>query len=162
MRLFLRTIGVLFERMIGIDEKARSADMHLPERMLGLSLSSLLAVFLLVARYIYVEEIVYLILAAVFLFIFVGILLCYRNQRIYVLSDEEFLYSTFLGNKHTYKFSDIEMIKGHKDSMTMYVHKGEKLCKVHIEASAVLSKRLADLINKSLAEATSRKEKTND
>ena len=89
MRLFLKSIGVIFEKIIGIDEEARKADMHLPERMLGMALASLLAVFLLIGRYIFINEIFYLILAVAFLFIFIGITLCYRNQRIYILSEDE-------------------------------------------------------------------------
>ena len=144
MRLFLKTIGVLFEKMIGIDEKAREADMHLPGRMLGMALASLLAVFLLIGRYIFVKEIMYLILAAGFLFIFIGITLCYRNQRIYILSEEEFQYSTFLGNKKVYRFDQIKALRKNHDSLTLFVADG----KVHIESSAVLSDRLkAKIIN---------------
>ena len=154
MRLFLKTIGVLFEKMIGIDEETRKADMHLPERMLGMALASLLAVFLLIGRYIFVKEIMYLILAAAFLFIFIGITLCYRNQRIYILSEEEFQYSTFLGNKRVYRFDQIKALRKNHDSLTLFVADG----KVHIESSAVLSDRLKAKIIDSFKEKRRKRE----
>ncbi len=157
MRLLLRTISLIFAKMIGVDEEARKADMHLPERMLGMSLASLLAVFLLIGRYIFAKDFIYLILAAAFLFIFIGILLCYRNQRIYVLSDEEFQYSTMFGRKKIYKFKDIKLLRANRDSMTLFVQ-DEKLHKVHMEASAIVSERLVNLINKSLEKSQNNKE----
>ena len=73
-------------------------------------------------------------------------LLCWKNQTIFVLSDEEFEYSTFLGNKTVYRFSDIKLVKRNNDSMTVFVGNG----KVHIESMAILSDRLVACINRQL------------
>lgn len=73
--------------------------------------------------------------------------LCWKNQTIRVLSDEEFEYSTFLGRKTVYRFSDIKFIKRNNDSMTMYVGNG----KVHIESMAILTDRLVACINQQLS-----------
>ena len=73
-------------------------------------------------------------------------LLCWRNQTIHVISDEEFTYTTMFGNTKTYAFSDIQGLRRNQDSMTLFV-KNEK---VHIESMAVMTKRLVDLINQAL------------
>jgi hypothetical protein len=142
MRTLFRLIADIFSRMLGIDEEAEKADMHLSTRALGLALSSFLATFVLVARYISTKEWFYLVLGAGFLIIFIGILLCYKNQRIYIISDEEFIYSTMFGKKKTYRFEQIIALRKNRDSLTLFVG-GDK---VHIESSAVLSDRLKKLI----------------
>lgn len=81
-------------------------------------------------------------------------LLCWKNQTITVLNDEEFEYSTFLGKKIVYRFSDIRLIRKNNDSMTVYVGNG----KVHIESMAVLSHRLIELINRQLESLYGEKE----
>ena len=142
MRTLFRLIADIFSRMLGIDEEAEKADMHLSTRALGLALSSFLATFVLVAMYISTKEWFYLVLGAGFLIIFIGILLCYKNQRIYIISDEEFIYSTMFGKKKTYRFEQIIALRKNRDSLTLFVG-GDK---VHIESSAVLSDRLKKLI----------------
>ncbi len=142
MGTIFRAIAAVIARLLGVDEDAEKADMHLSNRALGLALSAFLAVFVLVARYIITKEWFYLILAAAFLFVFLGILLCYKNQRIYVISDEEFSYTTFLGNKKIYRFDEITALRKNRDSLTLFVGGG----KVHIESSAVMSDRLKKLI----------------
>ena len=104
MRTLFRLIADIFSRLLGIDEEAEKADMHLSTRALGLALSAFVAFFVLIARYITTDEWFYIVLGVGFLLIFLGILLCYKNQRIYVISDEEFIYSTMFGNKKTYRF----------------------------------------------------------
>ena len=142
MRTLLRFIAEIFSRLLGIDEEAEKADMHLPTRMLGLGLSALVAFFVLIARYITTDEWFYIVLGIFFLFIFIGILLCYKNQRIYIISDEEFVYSTMFGKKKTYRFDQIIALRKNHDSLTLFVGGG----KVHIESSAVMSDRLKKLI----------------
>ena len=75
-------------------------------------------------------------------------LMCWKNQSIRVVSDEEFEYTTFLGNTHRYAFRDITALRKNKDSLTLFVGKN----KVHMESMAVISERLAKLINQALAE----------
>ena len=65
-----------------------------------------------------------------------------------MIDDEQFEYTTFLGNKKVYKFADIIALRRNKDSITMFVGNG----KVHIENGAVLSPRLFERINKAMEE----------
>ena len=76
----------------------------------------------------------------------VAALLCWKNQTITVLSDTSFEYSDMFGKKTVYYFKDIKGIKKNNDSMTMFVGDG----KVHIESSAIITDRLANLINAQL------------
>ena len=142
MRTLFRLIAALFTRMLGVDEEAERADMHLSNHALGLALAAILAVFLLIARYISTDQWFNLIFAAAFLLAAIGILLCYKNQRIYVISDEEFVYSTMFGRRKNYRFDQITAIRKNRDSLTLFVGDG----KVHIESSAVMSERLRQLI----------------
>ena len=142
MRTLFRLIADIFSRLLGIDEEAEKADMHLSTRALGLALSAFVAFFVLIARYITTDEWFYIVLGIIFLFIFIGILLCYKNQRIYIISDEEFVYSTMFGKKKTYRFDQIIALRKNHDSLTLFVGDG----KVHIESSAVMSDRLKKLI----------------
>ena len=73
-------------------------------------------------------------------------LLCWRNQSIHIISEEQFTYTTMFGNTYTYSFSDIQGLRKNQDSMTLFVA-GKK---VHIESMAVLSQRLVDKINAAL------------
>lgn len=73
-------------------------------------------------------------------------LLCWKNQTIRMLSEDTFEYSTFLGNKTVYRFSDIKGIKENNDSITLFVANG----KVHMESSAIVTERLAERINRQL------------
>lgn len=142
MKTIFRLIAALITRLLGVDEEAERADMHLSNHSLGLAGASFIYVFVLVAIYINTKEWFYLVLGGVFLLCFIGILLCYKNQRIYVLSDEEFQYSTFLGNKKIYRFDQITALRKNRDSLTLFLGKN----KVHIESSAVMSDRLKALI----------------
>lgn len=154
-----RLLTLLITKLLGVDEEAKKADMHLPEWIAGFGLASILGGFILVALSIIGENIPFLIFGIIFFVIAPFALLCYKNQRIYILSEDEFEYSTFLGNKKIYKFANIKKLRANKDSMTMFIDDGE-LHKVHIESSAVMSQRLIDHINKALAEAReSKKEK---
>ena len=137
----------IITKLLGIDEEAEKADMYLPVWIAGFGLALFLVGFICIAIGIISGEIG-LYIAALFCFaVGVAALLCYRNQRIYVKSDEEFEYSTFLGKKTLYRFEDIKKLKKNTDSMTLFVGEG----KVHVEDSAIVSERLKNLINKELA-----------
>ena len=88
------------------------------------------------------------IAAVVLLVLAVTCFLCWKNQKIRVLSDEEFEYSIFLGRKKVYAFSDITGLVRNRDSMTLLMG-GEK---VHMESMAILSERLVERINRRLEE----------
>ena len=142
----LRLLTWFITKILGVDEEAERADMHLPVKIAAFGLALILGGFIFIATYIINGLPIALIFAISCFVIAPFAFLCYRNQRIYVLSDEEFQYSTFTGRKTVYKFKDIKALRANKDSMTLFVGDG----KVHIESSAVLSQRLTDLINAQL------------
>ena len=72
--------------------------------------------------------------------------LCWKNQSIRVISDEQFTYTTMFGNTYTYSFSDIQGLRKNQDSLTLFV--ADK--KVHIESMAVISDSLIERINDAL------------
>ncbi len=81
--------------------------------------------------------------------ILIGIsaVMSWRNQTIRIVDEETFVYTTFLGKAKTYKFADITKMMRNKDSYTLFVGKE----KVHIDSTAVMSKRLIEKINEALA-----------
>ena len=66
-----------------------------------------------------------------------------------MLPNDSFEYTTFLGKKSVYRFTEIKGLRRNNDSMTLLV--GEK--KVHIESVAILSAALVDRINRALRDA---------
>ena len=73
----------------------------------------------------------------------VALLLCWKNQTIRIISEEQFVYKTMFGREHTYNFADIQGLRPNKDSVTLFVA-GEK---VHMESMAVLSENLVRKLN---------------
>lgn len=74
--------------------------------------------------------------------------LCWRNQTIRMINSEVFVYTTFLGNRRCYAFSQIHSIRRNADSTTLFVGEG----KVHIESCARMTGRLIERLNSALAE----------
>ena len=72
--------------------------------------------------------------------------LCWKNQTINIIGENTFEYSTFLGKKIQYKFSDIKKMRTNSDSLTLFVGNG----KVHIESCVIISKELIDKIESAL------------
>ena len=148
----LRILVKIVEKLLGItvsDGEPR-ADMFLPERGLAIGVV-LLAGGIACALYAVFAFAIWAVLGAA-LGIVLGVfaLLCWRNQTIRVISDEEFTYTTMFGNTYTYAFSDIQGLRKNQDSMTLFVANK----KVHIESMAILSDRLVERINKSLDNKT--------
>ena len=144
----LKLLVKIFEKIFGVtmgDNEPR-ADMYLPERLLAMSLISL-AVGVACAGYLIVQFTTLPIVGAI-LGIVLGVFafLCWKNQSIHIISDEQFTYTTMFGNTRTYAFSDIQGLRRNQDSLTLFVA-GEK---VHIESMAIISDRLAEAINNSL------------
>lgn len=143
----LKILIKIIEKIFGMvpDNQSR-ADMYLPDRLLSMSLV-FLAGGIVCAIIAIFNFAVWAIVFAVF-GVVLGIFafLCWKNQSIRIISDEQFTYTTMFGNVHTYSFSDIEGLRRNKDSMTLFVA-GEK---VHIESMALISDRLAELIDKAL------------
>lgn len=122
------------------------ADMYLPERLLAMALVMLAGGTACAIFAVFRFSVGVLIGAAVALGFGIIALLCWKNQSIRIISGEEFEYTTFLGNKRLYRFSDIKGLRKNQDSLTLFV--GDD--KVHIESMAVISERLANSINKEL------------
>lgn len=146
----LKIIVKIVEKLLGVtasDDEPR-ADMYLPERLLAMSIvflaggiaCGLLAIF---------RQATWAIVCAI-LGIILGVLalLCWKNQTIHMISDEQFTYTTMFGNTRTYSFSDIQGLRKNQDSLTLFVA-GEK---VHIESMALLTDRLIERNNKALAQ----------
>ncbi len=86
------------------------------------------------------------IAAIIAILIGIAAILCWKNQTIKIVPGDYFEYTTFLGNKKVYRFSDITGLKRNNDSMTLLLKDG----KVHIESSAIVTDELADRINGAL------------
>ena len=144
----LKILVKLIEKLLGItlDDDTPRADMYLPDRLLAMALF-FLAGGIACALFAIFRFAIWAAICAV-LGIVLGIfaLLCWKNQTIRVISDEQFTYTTMFGNCRTYAFSDIRGLRRNSDSLTLFVANQ----KVHIESMAILSERLVDLINKSL------------
>lgn len=152
-----KLFSLFITKLLGVDEEANKSDMYLPTRIAGSGLAMILGGFILVAAYFISKHPVSLFIAAFCFAIAVFALLCYKNQRVRVLSDEEFEYSTMFGNKYIYRFEDIKRLRLNKDSMTLFVANG----KVHIESCAILSERFMNLVNKKLEEIQETEGKNN-
>ena len=144
----LKILVKIIEKILGetYTSDIPRADMYLPERALAmclvyLAVGSACGIWALISGAMWS-----VIVAAMGIGLGVVLLLCWKNQTIQILNDEEFVYTTMFGKHHTYRFADIQGLRRNKDSMTMFVS-GEK---VHMESMAVLSDRLVDLINREL------------
>lgn len=144
----LKIIVKLGELLLGTtfsDDQPR-ADMCLPVKVLAMSLMLMvfgvgLGIFAIVKLYLAAG-----IAAVIFLPFGIISFLCWRNQTIHIISEDLFVYRTFLGNERLYRFDQINGFVRHHDSGTLYV-KNEK---VHMERSAHLTKRLSAKINTEL------------
>lgn len=145
----LKILVKLVEKFLGVtySEDTPRADMYLPERALAMSLVMLAGGTAFGILFALGGELWMLLVAVGGILFGAALLLCWKNQSIRVISDEEFEYTTFLGNKHRYAFRDITALRKNQDSMTLFVGQN----KVHMESMAVLSERLVDLINRALA-----------
>ena len=144
----LKILVKIIEKILGetYSSDAPRADMYLPERALAMCLVYL-AIGTACGIWAILSRAIWAIIAAVlFLGLGFALILCWKNQTIRVISDDEFSYTTMFGKTHIYRFADIQGLRRNKDSMTMLVA-GKK---VHMESMAVLSDRLVELINREL------------
>lgn len=144
----LKFLTFIITKILGMPEPGEKprADMFLPDWILAFGIA--LAIFAVggVIVYIIIGEILSLLLAIACAVLSPAAVLCWKNQTITILDESRFEYSTFLGTKKVYYFSEIRGIKRNSDSLTLFV--GDD--KVHIEAAAIMSSRLAEKLNSML------------
>ena len=143
----LKILVKVIEKLLGMTDSGDEprADMFLPDRLLAMSI-----VFLaggIVSIVLAITNSITWVLGIIICFAFgIAALLCWKNQSIHIISNEQFTYTTMFGKTRTYSFSDIQGLRRNQDSLTLFVA-GEK---VHIESMAVLSKRLVERIDNAL------------
>ncbi len=144
----LKLIVKIAEKLLGVNhsEDETRADMYLPERLLAMGLVFLAIGIVLGGSLLWTFDWAKAVLAVASAGAGIVALMCWRNQKIVVISSNQFEYTTMFGQTRTYYFSDITGLRQNKDSMTLFV--GNE--KVHIESMAVLSERLVDAINEAL------------
>lgn len=144
----LKLIVKLGELILGkaYSEDAPRADMYLPIWLLSFALVLFVGGIAVGIYAVIALSIAAAVAAAVCLILGILALLCWKNQSIRMLSDDSFEYTTFLGNKREYRFSDITGLKRSSDSMTLFVGSG----KVHIETCAILTDKLVERIDREL------------
>lgn len=144
----LKILVKIVEKILGISTTgdAPRADMFLPDKLLAMALVFLAggSACALFAVFSFATWAIVCAVLGIVLGIFA--LLCWKNQTIHVISDEQFTYTTMFGNTRTYSFSDIQGLQRNSDSLTLLVAND----KVHIESMAILSERLVERINKAL------------
>ncbi len=143
----LKILVKVIEKLLGMTDSGDEprADMFLPDRLLAMSI-----VFLaggIVSIVLAITNSITWVLGIIICFAFgIAALLCWKNQSIHIISNEQFTYTTMFGKTRTYSFSDIQGLRRNQDSLTLFVA-GEK---VHIESMAVLSERLVERIDNAL------------
>ena len=143
----LKMLVKIVEKLLGMADSGGEprADMFLPDRLLAMSIVFLAGGIVSIALAI-INSVTW-VLGVVICFAFgIAALLCWKNQTIHILSEEQFTYTTMFGNVRTYSFSDIQGLRRNQDSLTLFVA-GEK---VHIESMAILSERLVERIDNAL------------
>lgn len=138
---------------LGLDDKSKSADMRLPERILAFSFLILLLGLIFLLGFILSMSVALLFMSLFAILMSAFAFLCFKNQKIYIISNEEFLFITIFGKKNQYKFReiiDIEAMQGSK----ILIFRSES---VRIDSSAILSERLKELLNNELAKIIERK-----
>ena len=147
----LKILVKIVEKLLGMTDRGEElrADMFMPDRLLAMALVMLAGGTACAIYAVLRFAVLAVIFAAVGILFGVFALLCWKNQTIRMISDEQFTYTTMFGNTKTYLFSEIQGLRKNQDSMTLLVA-GQK---VHIESMAVLSTRLVDRINEALEQA---------
>lgn len=122
-------------------------DVYLPGWVLGLGVFLLLAAAGCVILSFRVS--LYALIGTVLcLGLGIAAILCWKNQWLEIVSDQEFIYSTMFGRQSRHSFLEIRDLKLNTDSMSLILEDQ----KVHVEACAVVSDRFGELINKQFGE----------
>jgi len=137
LKLLVHALETLLCAVRGEDEKP--ADMFLPDRLLSMALIFLAAgAVCLLCAVLKGHAILWYIGAFAALIMGAAAFLCWRNQKICIISEEAFTYTTMFGRTTTYRFDEIVALKKNHDSFTLIMKTGQ----VHIESMAILSDRL--------------------
>lgn len=126
----------------GMDNTPK-ADMFLSSRVLAISLVFATLGIGCGVGFVFTSHIGLVVACPLLLIFSLGAFLSWRNQRIYIIDEDTFVYSTFLGRKKVYHFSDITAIRRNGSSCTLFVGAG----KVHIDSTVIMTNRLAAMIN---------------
>ena len=143
----LKILVKIVEKLLGMTDSGDEprADMFLPDRLLAMSIVFLAGGIVSIALAI-INSVTW-VLGVVICFAFgIAALLCWKNQSIHIISNEQFTYTTMFGKTRTYSFSDIQGLRRNQDSLTLFVANE----KIHIESMAVLSERLVERIDNAL------------
>ncbi len=144
----LKILVKIIEKLFGMTDSGdeERADMYLPDKLLAMSLVFLVGGVACAA--VAIIKLAAWAVACAVLGIVLGVFafICWKNQTIHMISDDQFTYTTMFGKTYTYSFSDIQGLRRNQDSMTLFVA-GKK---VHIESMAIISDRLAERINRAL------------
>ena len=138
----------LVEKVLNIQSSGDEprADMYLPVFLLAFGVV-LLAIGISFVIVSIVKFTLWMSLVGILgLLLGIAAIMCWKNQKICIVSEQEFEYTTFLGNKHIFLFSQIKALRQNNDSLTLFV--ADK--KVHIESMAIMSDRLVEAINNAL------------
>ena len=144
----LKILVKLVEKILGetYSEEIPRADMYLPVRALAMSLTYLAGGTAFGIWACFNPARWAIAIAVIGIGLGISLFLCWKNQTIRIISEDEFVYTTMFGKSHTYRFADIQALRRNQDSMTLYV--AGKKC--HIESMAILSSRLTNRINQEL------------
>ena len=132
----LKILVRIIEKLLGMSDSGEGprADMFLPDRLLAMALVFLAGGTACVLFAIIKLAVWAIVCAALGIVLGVFALLCWKNQSIHIISDEQFTYTTMFGNIRTYSFSDIQGLRRNQDSLTLFVANE----KVHIESMAII------------------------
>ena len=144
----LKLMASLVEKILGVtsDPDNPRADMFLNERILSIGMVLPVAGIALGVGYFITNQLFMIVMGPFCLIAGIAAIMCWKNQTIRIVSDDEFDYTTMFGKTHRYAFADITGLRKNQDSMTLFVGQN----KVHIESNAVMTKQLVDKINEAL------------
>ena len=146
LKILVKSIEKLL-RMTDSGDEPR-ADMFLPDRLLAMSIIFLAGGIVSIALAI-INAVTYVLGVVICFALGISALLCWKNQSIHIISEEQFTYTTMFGKTRTYSFADIQGLRKNPDSLTLFVANE----KIHIESMAILSERLVEQINNALEKA---------
>ena len=124
----------------------RNKDMYLPKWVLSIGIFLLVPAAICFAL-IFLHSVRWVIGLVILLPPGLWAVLSWRNQWAEMESSASFIYSTALGRKRQYYFSEILRVKQNLDSMTLILENG----RLHIENCAILSPRFTEAVNRALS-----------